>query len=674
MQVLLCLLENPGKTVTKEHLHERVWQDVIITDHSINRAISQLRKVFGDDTRDPRVIETIPKIGYRILCPVEAVYDEGEPAVEIPETPVASRGNTRKVGALAAILLMLALVLWQRNSMPGEKPAQAAEKRIVPLTTEIGHERFLSFGPRDSSFVYVHKDREGNQWDIFLNRPGRDPEKLTDTADRESHLRFSPISNEIAFIENNPERVRIVLLNLDSRQTRSVFELTKIGEFQQGVGGLDWSPDGAQIVFAARLSDKETMGLFFLDIASGLYTPVFATAQEHVWERFPAFSDDGRYLAFTRLNDRGTEQIYYLDMAGGETHRITGSDEEIRGLDWDKQHPGSLVYCSEINGAYFLKKTDLSGNSEVLLNPFGNGSVGINPQFNRDGTVLTFEILTYSTNIYRTAMDSGRADWGQLSPVVASSFRDWQPQISPDGSRIVFLSNRSGENRVWIADANGSNPKMVSDLGTMSTCSATWCPQSRYVYFPGKTQKEEGYHLYEVDSRSGSSRVVEENAFAPHFSVDGRWLYFSRTIEGQWEIWKKSTEDGRVEKVTRQRGFSAREGRDGGSLYINKLAQPGIWQINADGGEVQLLDNPGTQENFNWTVGRAGIYFISFSGNTMPRIAFYDFRRHRENLVDNPAINNLHLMNGLDLSPDDHYLYFTVMEHSESNIVKINWM
>jgi TolB-like protein/DNA-binding winged helix-turn-helix (wHTH) protein/Flp pilus assembly protein TadD len=72
-QLLVILLENPGKLVTREDLRERLWPaDTFVDfDHSINTAINKIRETLGDSSDQPRFIETLPRRGYRFRAPVE---------------------------------------------------------------------------------------------------------------------------------------------------------------------------------------------------------------------------------------------------------------------------------------------------------------------------------------------------------------------------------------------------------------------------------------------------------------------------------------------------------------------------------------------------------------------------------------------------------------------------
>ncbi|HMH01386.1 MAG TPA: transcriptional regulator, partial [Terriglobales bacterium] len=73
MEVLVCLAEHSGEAVPKEKLLQTVWPDTFVSDDVLKRSVSELRRVFGDDAHESRIIETIPKRGYRLVAPVELV-------------------------------------------------------------------------------------------------------------------------------------------------------------------------------------------------------------------------------------------------------------------------------------------------------------------------------------------------------------------------------------------------------------------------------------------------------------------------------------------------------------------------------------------------------------------------------------------------------------------------
>src|SRR5215472_3302313 len=92
-QLLLALVERSGDVLTRDELRQLLWPAETFVDfeHGLNTAIKELRGLLSDSATEPRYIETLPKLGYRILVPVEAVDPaSGKEAVR-PKRP-ASEG------------------------------------------------------------------------------------------------------------------------------------------------------------------------------------------------------------------------------------------------------------------------------------------------------------------------------------------------------------------------------------------------------------------------------------------------------------------------------------------------------------------------------------------------------------------------------------------------------
>jgi TolB-like protein/DNA-binding winged helix-turn-helix (wHTH) protein/Tfp pilus assembly protein PilF len=88
VQVLMCLLENPGELVTREELHRKLWAaDTFVNfEHGLNAAVKRLRQALSDSAANPRFIETLPRRGYRFVAPIQVVAVREEvPAVSAPE-------------------------------------------------------------------------------------------------------------------------------------------------------------------------------------------------------------------------------------------------------------------------------------------------------------------------------------------------------------------------------------------------------------------------------------------------------------------------------------------------------------------------------------------------------------------------------------------------------------
>jgi len=108
-RVLLALLHNPGKLIGKEELLNAVWGDAAVTDNSLARSVALLRRLLGDDTRNPLYIETVATVGYRFVCKVEVSEDAtagldrpGEPEdAAVHQMPIAANLDKDLVGKLS---------------------------------------------------------------------------------------------------------------------------------------------------------------------------------------------------------------------------------------------------------------------------------------------------------------------------------------------------------------------------------------------------------------------------------------------------------------------------------------------------------------------------------------------------------------------------------------------
>src|SRR5271169_4197828 len=83
-RLLLFLIENPGRALPKEEIMAVVWPDAFVSDNSLARAITQIRKALDDDSKAPRYIETVPSVGYRFLPEFKAEVEVGTERLPVP--------------------------------------------------------------------------------------------------------------------------------------------------------------------------------------------------------------------------------------------------------------------------------------------------------------------------------------------------------------------------------------------------------------------------------------------------------------------------------------------------------------------------------------------------------------------------------------------------------------
>ncbi|MGH9834820.1 MAG: winged helix-turn-helix domain-containing protein, partial [Blastocatellia bacterium] len=88
-QVLLYLLEERERLVTKDELFDRIWQGAAVTDDALVKCIVEIRKALGDDSHQPRFIKTISGAGYRFIAQVEEIHPDG--AIAQPTQPAITQ-------------------------------------------------------------------------------------------------------------------------------------------------------------------------------------------------------------------------------------------------------------------------------------------------------------------------------------------------------------------------------------------------------------------------------------------------------------------------------------------------------------------------------------------------------------------------------------------------------
>jgi len=112
MQVLVYLFEHAGSVVSRSELEQQLWPGRVVTEDAVTNAIAKLRRVFGDDARHPRVIETVSKIGYRLIAHVNPNVGISDPATVSTDLKLYSKGRGWRSGIVwAAGIISVLLIL-----------------------------------------------------------------------------------------------------------------------------------------------------------------------------------------------------------------------------------------------------------------------------------------------------------------------------------------------------------------------------------------------------------------------------------------------------------------------------------------------------------------------------------------------------------------------------------
>ena len=210
LQALALLLERPGEPVTRDELRRRLWPSDTFVDyeHGLNAVINRLRDTLGDSADTPRLIETLPRRGYRFIGSIDRPERGGASEQSAAAyARLTSRPSRRLfwrqivVGAVAVGGVLVGAAWLVRSDGAGGGSAM----RVVPLTTLRGHETWPTFSPDGSHVAFAWGGEKEDNPDIYIATVGH-PEvrRLTSDAQPDSAPSWSPDGRQIAYVRALP--------------------------------------------------------------------------------------------------------------------------------------------------------------------------------------------------------------------------------------------------------------------------------------------------------------------------------------------------------------------------------------------------------------------------------------------------------------------------------------
>jgi Tol biopolymer transport system component/DNA-binding winged helix-turn-helix (wHTH) protein len=464
MAVLLELARQPGVTVSREELLDRVWQRSYVTPGVVAHAITALRRGFGDSIEQPAYIETIPRIGYRLLASVDTLEPppSAAPAPPAPSEPAvaaateAMPGDARTPAATArrprakivALVLGAALVAAAALLATGWFAARETSKAATQV--RIGELRRVTFaaGSEDTPrlntagdwLVYSAAERLGAKPSLLLQSSyGTQALPLADNEHAERPT-WSPQGRSVAYVWRDEQRCQIRIYDIDARTGQTIARCPA-----GSVVYLDWSPaDPALIAYTTvRRGQAGSARLQLLRNNGGWRAAPFEYDRTPAdTDLYPRFSPDGRRIAFRRSTNP-TSDLYVVPTRGGKVTRVTRLRADLAGFDWLPDASG-LVLSSDHAGSRALYVLDLDDGAVRALGVADATS----PDISASGWRLSFRKESWRSTLATLAVTDG-ASPALLTP---SSGRDRASAIDQDGRRVFFTSDRDGSSQLWALD------------------------------------------------------------------------------------------------------------------------------------------------------------------------------------------------------------------------------
>ena len=618
MEVLACMAATPGETITKDQFMAEVWTGTIVTDDVLARCISELRKALGDKARNPSYVETIRKRGYRLIADVETGV-EGLPAdgtptpsaplgidLRRPELPTRTRPSVVLWAAVALAVVGAGSLVAYQAGVAGVRPLAT-----TPLTSYPGDERDPALSPDGSrvAFAWNGEDggEDGEQFDVYVQEAsgGAAPMRLTSHPANERSPAWSPDGERVAFVRCGAGgECGVYVVDAGGGAARTLIESEALD-----IEDLVWSPDGEVLAFSARRGRQGAFSLHLLTLDGSRPQRLTSPASTYPGDLAPAFSPDGQRLAFVRTALDGRQDVAVVSVAGGTVRRVAREQKGVTGLDWTQD--GEVVYSANRDGAAGLWRVPRNGGTPRWIALGSDGGEIAGPSVARRGRGIAFAQQRVHSQIVEIVPGEER---GQL--LFGSTRDDFQPVVTPDGSRVAFVSTRSGSHEVWVARPDGREARRLTAFGGARVSAPQWSPDGRRLVVSARAEGNADVFVVFPDGEARQITNDVADDVAPSWSRNGQWIYFASDRGDTWQIYRVPAAGGDPEPVTVRGGVAAAEG-PGGSLLVIRPDKRGLWRlplgddgIARDAAAKRLPANLSPADWANWAVLGDDVYVL----------------------------------------------------------------
>jgi serine/threonine protein kinase len=474
--------------------------------------------------------------------------------------PVARTFSPGPILAAAGVVAMVAFAAgwWLRPTPPPTAPP------LVRELTFTGHDQQPAVSP-DGRLIAFTSSRNGVSQIWLRQVNGGSEQPLTEGSDFRPV--FSPDNESVTFIRRDGNEYSAYRVGVLGGQPRKLIE---------DVARVAWSPDGRSLAFVRGLRDSgggSSLGLF--DLESGQERIIASFDERNLIG--PSWSDDSRRIAAAKTGTQGAAgdwSLVVIDASAGEVQEVNvGANVLLSGPTWagndaliyartsstvsSSPDPNEIVrhelatgrertllwepYLFPLRGGFPAATTiSLLGDDRLVFDMFRqvqtiqeldlrDGSLGAlsealssdrQPAYSPDGSRLVFT-SNRSGNVDLFTYEFASQQLRQLTDHPAN---DWDGAYSPDGESIVWSSDRSGLLEIWMADADGSNPRQVSRDGDNGE-NPTMTPDGEWIVYSSGNREAPGIYKVRPDG-SDSTVLVAGNGIGPMVSYDGRHALF----------------------------------------------------------------------------------------------------------------------------------------------------
>jgi len=665
VETLVVLASRSPEVATKEEIMASVWPDRVVDEANLAQNVAMIRKTLGASPGEPAYIETFAGRGYRLVGPVTVERPDAAPAAALAEAvlkapaeaagpPPARRWWPAVAGVLllsGVVLLLLAVV---RRQVPETAPA------VTPVTRLAGKEFQPAISPDGAAVAFVWQENEQALPGIWVQRFGEPtPRQVSPAGYSWSSPAWSPDGRQIACLRFGASSGDIVILPAEGGAPRVVAPVLPT-RFGLTYYHLDWSPDGTMLAVDDAPSLSQPLSIFLVRLDNGEKRRLTQPEEMIIGDVAPRFSPDGKTLAFVRAFHRSYQEVLTVPVSGGAPRQWTQDSRMVTSVDWLAD---GLLAGSSRGGSYRIWRLVKGREPE----PTGiYGEFPIQFTYSRRAARLAYSLIQNDPNVWRLAFGPPLA-WKRIA---ASSGQDASPQFSPDGKRIAFRSDRTGEEQIWVCDAEGGNPVQVTS-GKGRPSVPRWSPDGRRLVFNDAATTE--MFLAEESGAHWGVRAFGARGVHPVFSPDGRFIYAAAA----GSILRYPSGGGEAEVVTPVRALSLDVSPDGRYVYfVREPADTTLSRVDTASGEVErVISGLVPYCTSCWALDENGIYYLGVrpKAPVQQSLFYLDWKTRSSRLVADYPEPILPIGIGpFSLAPDRRSMLVVRLDPSNADVLRVD--
>ncbi len=605
------------------------------------------------------------------------------------QSPLQKRPWIWVLSGLLVLFLVGAAITWYGRRRP-ESPAETALTPI-PLTSYPGTEDTPSFSPDGNSVAFQWcTEGPGANCHIYVKQIGVEPpSRLTDIPENEYAPAWSPDGRFIAFLRKlTTTRIALMLIPQRGGRARALAEFDDSSNTGTTLDGpyVAWTPDSNWIVALMPEAGSGLWALYLFSVETGENRKLTNPPSEighHGNDTAPAFSPDGRILAFARVTGLVSDLCLLRLGEGyrpqGEPERVPSENPYSIGVAWTPDG-SEIVFSSGVRISSFesvnhgLWRVVAPGSAKPRRLPLASENARA-PAISRDGKRLAYVVKRNDTNIWRVDLQDPDRKPGMPVQLISSTRQENSPAFSPDGKRIAFQSERSGTNEIWLCDSDGANPQQLTSFGgsVKDFSGIKWSPDGKSLALDMYAKGNFGVCI--ISANGGEPRRLTTDPYRvswPCWSRDGQSIYFRSYRGGSFQIWKMPAGGGNAVQISRdpEGADQPHESPNGEFVYYSKgWPNPlSVWRVAVEGGEAtKVLD--GVHPEASWTVGKDGIYFFTKPDEKgHSDLSIYEFATSKIRKI---MTMERPVKSCVEVSPDGRTILYTQVDEAGSDLMLV---